>query len=127
MESSNDYGWKTAEHPNSCDYLGNEIIDKLRVIRPESVLDLGCGNGALCSLIHENFKDIKIVGVDYDEQGVRLASEQYPSIEFYNYGVQDEPADLISNAGGLFDVVVSTEVVEHLYEPRLLTKYASGV
>ena len=42
-------------------------------------------------------------------------------------GVQDDPEDLLAQAGGPFDLVVSTEVVEHLYAPRLLPLFAGKV
>lgn len=127
METTKEYGWKSTEHPNSCDYLGNEILNKLNDIMPESVLDLGCGNGALCALMYSQNNDIKVVGVDYDKQGIKLATDQYPSIDFYNYGVQDNPSELLNKTQQSFDVVVSTEVIEHLYAPRLLPSYASSV
>ena len=127
MENTKDYGWNTVDHPNSCDYLGEVILNKLNSIRPRSVLDLGCGNGALCGLMRSTFPEMKVVGMDYDKQGVQLAREQYPSVEFYNYGVQDDPAELLRKTDGLFDVVISTEVIEHLYAPKLLPSYANSV
>ena len=38
-------------------------------------------------------------------------------------GVEDDPSEIISSEG-LSDVVVSTEVVEHLYSPHMLPLFA---
>ncbi|MCK5015841.1 MAG: class I SAM-dependent methyltransferase [Candidatus Peribacteraceae bacterium] len=127
MESVEKYGWNDVSHPNSCNYLGKEIIRELKEIRPKNILDLGCGNGALCDLMKSEFNHMEIVGVDYDKQGIELANKHYPSIDFYNYGVQDDPDALLDKTEGLFDVVVSTEVIEHLYAPQLLPAYANRV
>ena len=61
--------------------------------------------------------------MENDQQGVRIAAAAYPSIRFFNFGVQDDPAKLLA-CEQPFDVVVSTEVIEHLYAPHLLPTYA---
>ena len=45
---------------------------------------------------------------------------------FYNLGVQDDP-DVVVAAEGLFDAVVSTEVIEHLFSPHLLPQFARAL
>ncbi len=127
MQSSDNYGWDSASHPNSCNYLGEEILSILDGYSPESILDLGCGNGALCNLMDKRFPGSTIVGVDYDRQGIELASKTYPEVSFYPYGVQDDPQELLSKTNVLFDIVVSTEVVEHLFRPGLLPEFANKV
>jgi 2-polyprenyl-3-methyl-5-hydroxy-6-metoxy-1,4-benzoquinol methylase len=49
----------------------------------------------------------------------------HPDIHFHNQGVQDDPTPVLQAEGGPFDVVVSTEVVEHLFSPHLLPQYAA--
>ena len=58
-----------------------------------------------------------------DADGVRFAKEQLPSTPLYQLGVDSDPA-LITEQEGLFDAVVSTEVIEHLYSPHLLPRFA---
>lgn len=82
--------------------------------RGSRILDIGCGNGALAS--HFLAKGINVVGIDLSDSGVAIARTRYPQGRF-----EVLPAD-----GGLlavlgctpFDFVVSTEVIEHLYDPR---------
>jgi SAM-dependent methyltransferase len=68
----------------------------------------------------------EVAGVEYDRSGVELARNAYPSIPFYRVGVQDDPDDLILKAEKPFDVVVSTEVIEHLFSPHLLPSFAGA-
>lgn len=127
MDNSNAYGWNDIKEPNSCDYLGDEVVTILKHLKPGSILDIGCGNGALCNLMSNELPEANIVGIDYDKEGVELASKHYPSISFYQYGVQDEPEELLAYENVFFDAVVSTEVVEHLFIPGLLPHYANKV
>jgi 2-polyprenyl-3-methyl-5-hydroxy-6-metoxy-1,4-benzoquinol methylase len=87
-------------------------------------LDLGAGNGALCKQLHSS--GFQTVGMEYDKQGVAVAQLACPEVPFYNYGVQDEPMDLLAHEQA-FDAVVSTEVIEHLFSPHLLPNFAHRV
>jgi 2-polyprenyl-6-hydroxyphenyl methylase/3-demethylubiquinone-9 3-methyltransferase len=58
-----------------------------------------------------------------DSDGIKLAKKQLPSASFYQLGVASDPA-LVTETEGLFDAVVSTEVIEHLYAPHLLPRFA---
>jgi 2-polyprenyl-3-methyl-5-hydroxy-6-metoxy-1,4-benzoquinol methylase len=118
------YGWTSNRHPGSCGIITPQVAKILKSLHVSKVLDLGCGNGALCSELAQI--GYTVVGVEYDRAGVRIAQQVNPNLSFYNYGVQDDPAELM-RFEQRFDVVVSTEVVEHLYSPHLLPSYARGV
>jgi 2-polyprenyl-3-methyl-5-hydroxy-6-metoxy-1,4-benzoquinol methylase len=119
------YGWETAEGPQSCGIITPKVISMLGQIGSiKRVLDLGSGNGKLCSDLSQ--ADYEMVGTDYDAHGVVVAKFNYPDISFYNYGVQDDPQLLLSHENK-FDAVVSTEVIEHLFSPHLLPQYAAAV
>jgi 2-polyprenyl-3-methyl-5-hydroxy-6-metoxy-1,4-benzoquinol methylase len=118
-----DYGWN-GEIPTSCGYLAPEIVRLLKQLGARKVLDLGCGNGALCGLLHQMHYDV--AGVEYDSAGVQLASEKYQDVDFFNLGVQDDPVEVVMKRG-LHDIVISTEVIEHLFSPHLLPQFAAKV
>ena len=119
-----DYGWSSDQGPQSCGYITPRILDLLKQLNVKRVLDLGAGNGALCAQVKSLGYDV--VGVEYDKAGVALARTSHPKIPFYKFGVQDNPDDLLKHEQ-VFDVVVSTEVIEHLFSPHLLPNYAKGV
>lgn len=118
------YGWESVTGPESCGYIAPRILDLVLALGAKRVLDLGSGNGALCAELARAGCDA--VGVEYDRQGVDLARLSYPGQRFYNYGVQDDPDELLFREGR-FDAVVSTEVIEHLFSPHLLPMYARGI
>jgi 2-polyprenyl-3-methyl-5-hydroxy-6-metoxy-1,4-benzoquinol methylase len=118
-----DYGWNGTV-PNSCGYLAPEIVRLLRELAPRKVIDIGCGNGSLCGLLKQMNYEVR--GIEYDQAGCALARQNHPTIPFFNLGVQDDPSPVISE-GGLCDVAVSTEVVEHLFSPHLLPQFAAQV
>jgi SAM-dependent methyltransferase len=78
------------------------------------VLDVGCGNGYTCGEFIERGCDV--VGVDLSEKGVALARVTHPKGRFE---VMSAEADILNELDEPpFDIVISTEVVEHLYSPR---------
>lgn len=117
------YGWSSAKAPHAHSYLTPTIIKVLKELGVRRVLDMGAGNGALCFELSR--LGYQAVGVEYDKQGVEIARANFPGIPFYNFGVQDDPARLLAQEK-IFDAVVSTEVVEHLFSPHLLPIYARG-
>ena len=119
-----DYGWNSAQGPQSCGYISPRILSILRELKVKRVLDLGAGNGKLCWELSR--VGYQVAGVEYDRRGVEIASAHYSVIPFYKFGVQDNPADLLTHEEA-FDAVVSTEVIEHLFSPHLLPVYAAGV
>ena len=119
------YGWGSAEGPDSCNYISPTILEMLNQLRVGRVLDLGAGNGKLCSQIAS--AGHYVAGVEYDKSGVEIARKSYPDIKFYQFGVQDDPALLLEHEQEAFDAVVSTEVIEHLFSPHLLPRYAYGL
>jgi len=122
----NNYGWSSSTQPNSCNYITPEIQRILARLQPGRVLDIGCGNGSLCSEIKAKL-GVSVVGMEYDQEGVDIAKASYPEIKFYRFGVQDDPRHLLEMERNQFDVVISTEVIEHLFSPQLLPRYAHGV
>jgi 2-polyprenyl-3-methyl-5-hydroxy-6-metoxy-1,4-benzoquinol methylase len=79
------------------------------------VADLGCGNGALLA----QFRDcgFELHGLDMSRSGLTQGEKAYPEIQF---SYADLTADISSHpALGKCDVAISTEVVEHVFLPRI--------
>lgn len=118
------YGWQSEQGPQSGGYLAPFVAATLKRLGVKRVLDLGSGNGHLCGVLHSQGFDV--VGVEYDPGGVEISKRAYPRIPFYRFGVQDDPNQLLMEQSP-FDIVVSTEVIEHLFSPHLLPSFARGV
>ena len=119
-----DYGWQSDEAPHSCNYITPEILTIISRLGAHRILDLGSGNGALCNQL--KILGYDITGVEPDQKGFKIARKAYPEIQFYNFGVGDDPGLLLSEEQP-FEVVISTEVIEHLFAPHQLIKYVGTV
>lgn len=115
------YGWNKLPLPKSCGYIMPAIVDLLGSEYSRLVLDLGCGNGVMCGKLDRI--GFSVVGVEPSFDGYEIARKSYPSIPFFNLSVSDSPIAIVDSIG-LCDVVVSTEVIEHLYSPHHLTAFA---
>ena len=78
-----------------------------RYLTPKSVLDIGCGTGALLSVFKE--KGVVILGVDGPWVAKEESSISEEEVQISNL---EEPLDLKRT----FDLVVSLEVAEHISE-----------
>jgi 2-polyprenyl-3-methyl-5-hydroxy-6-metoxy-1,4-benzoquinol methylase len=83
------------------------------------VLDIGCGNGSLAKYLTEY--GFNIVGIDPSESGIKNARILLSKNKFYCMGIYDDPKNIEENN---FDAVVSTEVIDHLFYPRELLRFA---
>jgi 2-polyprenyl-3-methyl-5-hydroxy-6-metoxy-1,4-benzoquinol methylase len=93
-----------------------KIIDDLNLDPSQKkIFDLGCGNGSVAAQLSNLNYDI--TGVDPSTEGITQARHQYPHLKLFQGSAYDNLADRY----GTFPVVISLEVVEHLYDPR---KYA---
>jgi 2-polyprenyl-3-methyl-5-hydroxy-6-metoxy-1,4-benzoquinol methylase len=119
-----DYGWESAETPHSCAYIAPEVFSILRRLGVNRVLDIGSGNGDLCNQLSNAGYDV--VGMEVDQRGIEISRAEYPEIKFYQLNVEDDPQKLL-DLEERFEVVVSTEVIEHLYAPHKLISFADAV
>lgn len=109
-ESEYCYSGGGAAHNHA--YLAPILKRVLGQYRPAKVFDLGCGNGATSDWIRQ--QGHAVVGVDASPSGIVQARANYPEVEF----IEGSAYDRLAERFGQFPMVVSLEVVEHLYAPR---------
>jgi len=114
------YHYDSAEPSHMHEVFVPPVLARLRELKPVRVLDLGCGNGSLCRSIAA--AGIAVEGCDPSEEGIEQARAAHPDIPFRCMSVYDEPPE---DWIGQFDVIVSTEVIEHLYDPRATPRLAA--
>ena len=83
--------------------------------RPESVLDIGCGEGVLTREWAEQLGDGRVVGIDLDDPKLRT---EWRSRERANLEFRVEEATRLGFADDEFDMVTAIEVLEHVPEPE---------
>jgi 2-polyprenyl-3-methyl-5-hydroxy-6-metoxy-1,4-benzoquinol methylase len=90
------------------------------------VCDLGCGNGFLAARLGGLGREV--VGVDASQRLLRVAETNYasPSVRF-KYGVFGPELSGELLAEGPFDLVVSVDVIEHLFRPISLLETAAAI
>jgi 2-polyprenyl-6-hydroxyphenyl methylase/3-demethylubiquinone-9 3-methyltransferase len=110
------YEYRAANPEGSHSYLF-PIVSRLVADVPQgaSVLDLGCGNGSFLSLFQE--RGWKLYGTDFSPTGIEIARQNFPGIDFFLADSTAPSGDLLDRVGQV-DVILSTEVIEHLYDPR---------
>lgn len=110
----------TGRTPHTHAYLGSVIPALCRKRRAKHVLDIGCGNGALIKSLVDLDCEL-LAGCDPSASGIEHARKAVPTAKLYQLGVYDDPQRIEETD---FDVAVSTEVIEHLFYPRALPRFA---
>ena len=110
------YSWKNAESTSAHRYLIpslQKIIAEIQIPK-KKYFDAGFGNGFIANYMYN--LGWEPVGVDLSEEGYYQVKTQYPHlINLYN----DSLYENLSSKYGRFNLVLSLEVIEHLYDPRL--------
>ena len=90
----------------------DELWDKAE---PESVLDVGCGEGVLTLEWAERLAEGRVVGIDLDDPKLRAewAQRSRPNLEF-----RAEEATSLSFVDDEFDLACAIEVLEHVPNPE---------
>lgn len=96
---------------------------RLRKTDHPSLLDVGCGNGTLVALPLAEM-GYSVLGVDVDRASVEKAVSLNP-FRHAQFRLLSTPGDLLCL--GKFDVVICSEVLEHLPDPLALLRTISQV
>jgi len=115
-EAISGYKFRDSGHAGSHDILLPAIRSQLAAFyakeKEKRVFDLGCGNGSIAATLAED--GYEVCGVDPSVQGIAQAKAAFPHLRLEAGSAYD---DLVARFGR-FPVVISLEVVEHVYAPR---------
>ena len=111
------FGWTTPDIEPHHQYTIPSILYFLPKGIPLNILDVGCGNGYLVNY----FSSIghHVAGIDIAEDGIKIAQRAYPHLRFELHSAYDCFDDLPVIPA---DVVIASEVIEHLYSPQKFLK-----
>ncbi len=91
----------------------NSLIKELRNINPSTVLDVGCGEGFTLSRIEKENIGKKLEGIELQQEAVVLGNNMHPNLTLKQGDIYQLPYEDNS-----FDVVLCSEVLEHLEYPE---------
>jgi 2-polyprenyl-3-methyl-5-hydroxy-6-metoxy-1,4-benzoquinol methylase len=109
-----DYGYHSDAPTHNFSYQLNDLVGMIDKTKNKYILDLGCGNGYLVNyLLKQGFN---AYGTDASEKGIVIAQKTNPDRFF----VQDLSSDALplQLQNVPFDTIITTEVIEHLYNPE---------
>jgi 2-polyprenyl-3-methyl-5-hydroxy-6-metoxy-1,4-benzoquinol methylase len=123
MSNYKDYGYQTEDNACAHSYLIGTLLPLLDKSRNKTILDVGCGNGSMASFFI--LKGFNVYGTDASPSGIGIAKQRHPDRFFIqDLSSDDLPPELQHIA---FDTIISTEVIEHLYDPKRYLKFCKQV
>jgi 2-polyprenyl-3-methyl-5-hydroxy-6-metoxy-1,4-benzoquinol methylase len=120
-----DYSYTDGELNSSHSYLVPAVLKALKQNNgpktggsAQRLIDLGCGNGSVANVLaHHGYQ---VIGVDASESGIAQGRQRFAHLELHVRSVYED----LASQFGQYHVLVSLEVVEHLYDPRKFAKTA---
>jgi 2-polyprenyl-3-methyl-5-hydroxy-6-metoxy-1,4-benzoquinol methylase len=114
MTEYKEYGYHNDKAAHTFEYMQVPLLSLLNKNENLSILDLGCGNGYLVNyLISQGYN---AYGTDASEKGITIARQVNPDRFFLQDLSTGKLPDGLQNLK--FDTIISTEVIEHLYNPE---------
>jgi 2-polyprenyl-3-methyl-5-hydroxy-6-metoxy-1,4-benzoquinol methylase len=120
MEPDIEFGWKDAGVRVQHAWLTPVMHRLMEPTAGAHVLDIGCGNGVMADRYRS--WGCAVTGTEISAEGLAHARSTYPEVEFVEASAYDDVSHLAPPGG--FDVVVSTEVIEHLIAPQRMVQRA---
>lgn len=84
-----------------------------------SILEIGCGSGDFSILLAKRFPEARITGTDFSGAAIASATSKL-SADSGNVAFQTENAEKLSFEDNSFDLVISCETIEHVFNPQIM-------
>src|SRR5579872_1370402 len=89
------------------------FLKRAKKLRPQTVLDAGCGEGVFLWKLKQAGIGKKIEGIEYSQEAIAIAKKNHPTLSIKQGDIYKLPYP--SNS---FDLVICIEVLEHLEYPE---------
>src|SRR3989338_3715246 len=120
MKKTDNYRKHTSGNPLQKFLIGNfykELISSIKDLRIESALDVGCGEGFTLNKLSENKIGKRLEGVDFQKNTVEIGKKLHPELALKQGNIYK-----LEYKNNSFDLVMATEVLEHLEDPEMALK-----
>ena len=117
MDSTTNFVKHTNQNPISRFFLDNfskVLLDEIKLLHPESILDVGAGEGFILEKLRVNNIGKTLEGIEYMDDAIALGKKVNPKVKIKKGDIYKLPYK--DNA---FELLICTEVLEHLDDPKL--------
>jgi len=89
------------------------LLGELKKLKPESILDVGCGEGFTLNKLQEAKIGKRLEGIEYMDDAIQLGKKMHPTLTIKKGDIYKLPYK-----ADTFDLVICSEVMEHLENPE---------
>jgi SAM-dependent methyltransferase len=109
------------------DFRNRLIVNSVRefFLEPKSILDVGCGTGDLLVKLAEEFPQSTLYGLEVSNVGVIKSKEKVPQGKIFKLHL-DGNRPYVKDPIDSVDVIICSEVLEHLDDPKLTLEWIAG-
>ena len=96
------------------------ILENIKEGTPQYILDIGCGKGDDLRKVSFINGEKRVYGIDISFESLKIASRKIEPAR--NFKILQARAETLPFKEDSFDIVISSEVIEHLNEPEKLIR-----
>jgi len=115
LEGQDDY-WRFMAAPR---FRVRTLVREAARTGAANLVDLGCGNGILLAEVARRLPGVELAGVDLSPALIERNRRERPEVSWHTLDL-DRPGAVPEELAGGFDVVVASEVIEHVERPEAL-------
>ncbi len=98
----------------------SELLSLVRELAPRRVVDLGSGGGQLLAEIRALHPALELSGVDISAAQLAANASRYPDVRWHQLDLDADVTGVLSPLlVGAFDLVLASEIIEHLDHPEV--------